>query len=128
MKKTLTVDKLLCAECNDGRYGQNCSTLCSPSCSDLCNKVTGECTCRPGLQPPLCLEGKPFTYGLKTCANTLLAEWICRPFIVFYFWFFNSTLVRRQLVLDICKRKNYLFDYKYRWISLSSVRFHHLCV
>ncbi|KAF4525108.1 hypothetical protein B566_EDAN006331, partial [Ephemera danica] len=43
-------------ECEDGRYGKNCSMLCSDNCMEYCNKDNGSCVqgCKPGWKGDTC--------------------------------------------------------------------------
>ncbi|XP_070193808.1 multiple epidermal growth factor-like domains protein 11 [Littorina saxatilis] len=60
-------------ECETGTYGHNCTQTCSAGCEDVCDKVSGHCTCKPGWLGPACdAECETGTYG-HNCTQTCSA-------------------------------------------------------
>lgn len=44
-------------ECEEGRYGENCTQACSCTNGGRCDRVTGSCACLPGWMGELCHSG-----------------------------------------------------------------------
>ncbi|XP_070193809.1 multiple epidermal growth factor-like domains protein 6 [Littorina saxatilis] len=67
----LLVMLLICTmKCETGTYGHNCTQTCSAGCEDVCDKVSGHCTCKPGWLGPACDAVCPGrTYGLNCMHN-----------------------------------------------------------
>lgn len=61
--------------CADGTYGIDCSHLCSCKNFADCDKVTGQCLCKPGFTGLYCESScAPMTYGIRceklcNCSN-----------------------------------------------------------
>ena len=44
--------------CESGRYGIDCSQICSTNCIDVCNRADGSCRCKPGWKGLTCSKSK----------------------------------------------------------------------
>lgn len=53
-------------DCENGRYGDKCSLNCTCNVENtiLCDKVTGNCTCKPGWEGIYCTD------DINECDNT----------------------------------------------------------
>lgn len=62
-------------ECNQGKYGYNCTEHCGHCYNSSCNPVNGSCLtgCKPGYYGNLCQQGKRPHYTLKNVYKILLS-------------------------------------------------------
>uniref|UniRef100_A0A8W8N521 Fibrillin-1 n=1 Tax=Magallana gigas TaxID=29159 RepID=A0A8W8N521_MAGGI len=64
--KKLDIDQRSCIDCENGRYGDKCSLNCACNVENtiVCDKVLGNCTCKPGWEGMYCTE------DIDECKNT----------------------------------------------------------
>ncbi|XP_078320063.1 uncharacterized protein LOC111119720 isoform X1 [Crassostrea virginica] len=67
LKVPLRVYEIEEFECSNGSFGYDCTGICPKTCSDQCNKETGQCTCKTGFWG---------TYCNQTC-STLCKDTLC---------------------------------------------------
>ncbi|KAI8778024.1 fibrillin-3, partial [Biomphalaria glabrata] len=64
--KKLALDGITCQSCTEGTYGDSCSKTCSCTSANTisCDKVTGQCNCKPGWTGSSCSD------DLNECLTT----------------------------------------------------------
>ncbi|XP_055860394.1 mucin-4-like [Biomphalaria glabrata] len=64
--KKLALDGITCQSCTEGTYGDSCSKTCSCTSANTisCDKVTGQCSCKPGWTGSSCSD------DLNECLTT----------------------------------------------------------
>uniref|UniRef100_A0A2C9KDW0 EGF-like domain-containing protein n=1 Tax=Biomphalaria glabrata TaxID=6526 RepID=A0A2C9KDW0_BIOGL len=89
--KKLALDGITCQSCTEGTYGDSCSKTCSCTSANTisCDKVTGQCNCKPGWTGSSCsddLNECLTTTSCQTnahCVNTP-GSYVCKCDLGFY--------------------------------------------
>uniref|UniRef100_K1QLB6 Fibrillin-1 n=1 Tax=Magallana gigas TaxID=29159 RepID=K1QLB6_MAGGI len=68
--KKLDIDQRTCIDCEKGKYGDNCALNCTCQAenTDVCDKVSGNCTCKKGWKGSTC------TVDIDECENTTICQ------------------------------------------------------